>query len=387
MLVLFLISWVSWYGMYVKGEKVGYSQITMEESSTGYKVSELTHIKLSVMGMERVLKCVAQYNVTQEFELSSFTFDLESEAQKILMRGEVEKAQKSFGCTQEKPKLKLSIKTGGTSQTQSIELKDKLYPITILPMLVQKFATNKEIEIFDPSIQSVNTAKCKIIETQGDSIKIEVEVLGATSTMWVSKDGTLLSQQQPMGIVVQKETKEEALKEGNAVSEVMSLYGIKSNVMIPNPREVIFLRLLVKGEFIKSERQMRLGDTLLIQTIGPRIGKEIKEYLEPTPFIQCKDERIVKLANKIVGNIQDPYKKSREIAKWVAENVKDMPTVSIPSALDVLATLEGDCGEHTVLFVALARACGIPAQIVVGIVYVGDGFYYHAWAKIWAGKW
>jgi transglutaminase-like putative cysteine protease len=187
--------------------------------------------------------------------------------------------------------------------------------------------------------------------------------------------------------ILRRESKDEALKMAKILPEIMNLYGVKTDVKIPNPRNVFFLRLLVKGEFIKSDRQLRLGDTLLIQTIGPTLGRPMNEYLEATPFIQSKDKRIIDLANKIVGNIQDPWKQSRELVSWVAEKVKDMPTVSIPSALDVLETLEGDCGEHTVLFVALARALGIPAQIMVGLVYVGDGFYYHAWAKVWAGRW
>ena len=33
-------------------------------------------------------------------------------------------------------------------------------------------------------------------------------------------------------------------------------------------------------------------------------------------------------------------------------------TISVPSAVQVLETLAGDCNEHTVLYVALARALG-----------------------------
>ncbi|MCF6227622.1 MAG: transglutaminase-like domain-containing protein, partial [Planctomycetes bacterium] len=53
----------------------------------------------------------------------------------------------------------------------------------------------------------------------------------------------------------------------------------------------------------------------------------------------------------------------------------------------------GDCTEHSVLFVALARAAGLPARNVGGIVYVYDSFSkrgifgYHAWAEVWLGKW
>ena len=58
----------------------------------------------------------------------------------------------------------------------------------------------------------------------------------------------------------------------------------------------------------------------------------------------------------------------------------------------MLRQREGDCNEHTYLFVALARAAGLPARIHVGLVYSGmDGqpgvFYYHAWPSVYVGEW
>ena len=62
------------------------------------------------------------------------------------------------------------------------------------------------------------------------------------------------------------------------------------------------------------------------------------------------------------------------------------PTVSLPSALEVLRTRVGDCNEHTALFVALARAAGIPARINVGLVAVRSAFYYHAWPEVYIAE-
>ncbi len=56
---------------------------------------------------------------------------------------------------------------------------------------------------------------------------------------------------------------------------------------------------------------------------------------------------------------------------------------SLPSAAEVLRTRVGDCNEHTALFVALARAAGLPARIAVGLVYLRGGFYYHAWPEVY----
>ena len=63
--------------------------------------------------------------------------------------------------------------------------------------------------------------------------------------------------------------------------------------------------------------------------------------------------------------------------------IEKKPTVSLPSALEVLKTRVGDCNEHTALYVAMARALGIPARIAVGLVYLRGAFYYHAWAEVW----
>ena len=63
-------------------------------------------------------------------------------------------------------------------------------------------------------------------------------------------------------------------------------------------------------------------------------------------------------------------------------------SADLPDALAVLREKKGDCKAHSVLLVALARAAGLPARPVSGLVETGDGrFYYHQWAEIYAGRW
>jgi transglutaminase-like putative cysteine protease len=73
--------------------------------------------------------------------------------------------------------------------------------------------------------------------------------------------------------------------------------------------------------------------------------------------------------------------------EWVYTTLEKKPVVSIPSALEILEQRAGDCNEHTTLFTALARAVGIPTRMAGGIVYMDDGFYYHAWPEVWLGQW
>jgi transglutaminase-like putative cysteine protease len=53
----------------------------------------------------------------------------------------------------------------------------------------------------------------------------------------------------------------------------------------------------------------------------------------------------------------------------------------------VLASHRGDCNEHTQLYVAIARAAGIPARAAAGLAYLDGKFYYHAWPEVWLGEW
>jgi len=55
----------------------------------------------------------------------------------------------------------------------------------------------------------------------------------------------------------------------------------------------------------------------------------------------------------------------------------------------VLDSMAGDCTEHTLLFVSLARAAGLPAREVGGVAYTSldpSLFGWHAWAEVHDGR-
>jgi transglutaminase-like putative cysteine protease len=74
------------------------------------------------------------------------------------------------------------------------------------------------------------------------------------------------------------------------------------------------------------------------------------------------------------------------LTRYVNALLDKKPTVSLPSAREVLRTKVGDCNEHTALYVAMARAQGLPARIAVGLVYIHGAFYYHAWPEVYIAE-
>ena len=116
--------------------------------------------------------------------------------------------------------------------------------------------------------------------------------------------------------------------------------------------------------------------------------KEQEEFLKPSLYIQCENQEIIAKANEMVDREKDAKNIVARLVTGVYDMLEKNPTASLPSAIDVLKTREGDCNEHAVLFAALARAQGIPTKIYVGLVSLqGSAYFYHAWCAVWLGKW
>jgi transglutaminase-like putative cysteine protease len=145
-----------------------------------------------------------------------------------------------------------------------------------------------------------------------------------------------------------------------------------------------------------------VGDTLIVRqevwgALRPDYEElpyprmDFVEYLQPEPLIQSDDERIIQTAERIANWRfmwdKDPRRITRELVQAVNRMLDKEITFSVPNAVQVLEARRGDCNEHTVLFVALARALGLPARTAVGLVYGEGSFFYHAWPEVWLGQW
>ncbi|MGD8276386.1 MAG: transglutaminase-like domain-containing protein, partial [Gemmatimonadota bacterium] len=100
------------------------------------------------------------------------------------------------------------------------------------------------------------------------------------------------------------------------------------------------------------------------------------------------DERIRAKAVEVTGGTRDPSVAAERLEAWVYGSLEKAITPSVPSAIQVLDAMRGDCNEHTVLYVALARSIGLPARTAVGLVSVRGRFYFHAWPEVLlGGRW
>jgi transglutaminase-like putative cysteine protease len=106
-------------------------------------------------------------------------------------------------------------------------------------------------------------------------------------------------------------------------------------------------------------------------------------------MITSADPMIIQTAQRVTQNTADAWVKATRIQKWVARNLQNKNfQVGFAPASEVMRNLSGDCTEHGVLTAAMCRAVGVPARVVVGLVYVDElgGFGYHLWNEVYVNR-
>jgi transglutaminase-like putative cysteine protease len=112
-------------------------------------------------------------------------------------------------------------------------------------------------------------------------------------------------------------------------------------------------------------------------------------YLSPTPLTAPNDE-LRAFARDALRAVSDPRARALALAEAVfdavryksgASDVQDSAAVAFKSG-------EGVCQDHAHVYIAAARAIGMPARYVSGYLYTGDAddAASHAWVDIWLGS-
>jgi hypothetical protein len=219
----------------------------------------------------------------------------------------------------------------------------------------------------------------------------------------ITADGTIIKGKLGGFLELRAEPEATAKKLDTKSIDLMSLSSIKVDKDLGDPRRVESLTLEVSGlddfkmpdaprQKVRTEKGttvVELRREFRTDKAEPLSKKEKTEYLEATPTIQSDNEKVRALARKIVREEKDPNKVTRLLVRWVSSSLRPTYKANASTTLDVLDNMAGDCTEHTLLFVSLARACGVPAREVGGVMFAELGqpfFAWHAWAEVHDGK-
>jgi hypothetical protein len=122
------------------------------------------------------------------------------------------------------------------------------------------------------------------------------------------------------------------------------------------------------------------------------VDEGVERFLQATPMCQSDDEELAAVAARLTGDKETAVDAVRAIMSFVSSHLRpESGSTGSASAKQAYLERKGDCTEHAALFVALARAAGIPARNAGGLTYLVSRdeaiFGFHAWAEVWLGEW
>jgi len=144
-----------------------------------------------------------------------------------------------------------------------------------------------------------------------------------------------------------------------------------------------------------GQRVVPRGEGFALEVVRGGHAREATEA-EQTEALRedAAHPRTAPRVGRLLGQAVPPRTNQRDTVRLLAQYVRDYLTddrSAEPLDLrEVIDRRRGDCTEHAALFVTLARAAGIPAREVGGLLWVEElgAFGGHAWAEVaLGGRW
>jgi transglutaminase superfamily protein len=427
-----------YYRLDVGGQQLGLASTTIDTLGTAIEVTDVLRLDVPALGRLHRTTAMSRATVSRALRLQKVDTRFDGDFGRFAAHSVVS------GDTV----LTVTLESGNHAETTRVPLARAIVLPSLLPLRLAfggdlKPGRSYTIPVFDPLLLSEQSATVRVAAESTlvvpdsavydstamawqpahfDTVRafaIELEGGGAGSRAWIDAQGRVVRAETPGGFTMERSAFEIAYQNfrkrdtarvarasaAPGPADVIPLTAIAAGAPLRpdtvSPFRVWLTGAALSGLGLATGRQRLSGDTLVIEREGapqltaryrlPARDTGLAAFLAPEPMIPSGDPRLQALARLTLGGERDPARAARLLLDWVHAHVERRVTSGVPSALSVFEARRGDCNEQTVLYVALARAAGLPARTVAGVVRLGGGggghFYYHAWPEVYLGDW
>lgn len=424
-----------WAGIYMAGQKIGYSHTRTEQQQHGYLITNRSLMKMRLFGSFQRVHVLSKVQTNKKYQLKQFVFSLRSPMSSFKAQGQVVQ-----------DKLQILWFVGKRKVRMKVPYRPSMLPSVLRPYIAaQKPPPGKKLKavLFDPQsrsyIESVITVEgyddIVIKGKKYRALRLRQRYRNMALMAWIDDDGKIVKEQAPGGMMLLRESAKDAPKGIEEGFDIIRATRIGLVGTITNPTTRASLTLQIEKVPVSSFPVLRMGR----QSLQPKkrwvtIRKETPEKwpkrpfslapnakppnvpkakskpsskpgkpkltrrqrlqvrqkamvrkhwreqaLLATPLVQSKHPKIRKQAQRILRNAKDRLSAYKALARWVNKALRKQSVVGIPNALETLEKRVGDCNEHATLLAALARSVKLPCEIVTGVAYQRGNFYFHAW--------
>jgi len=406
-----------WFGLYLVGKKAGWSRVEFSrEIRDGRDVfvgRGETLIRATVGGreVERRQEEERVYEARPGGRLLTFRAAWTGDGGSRTVSG-----------TCERTVCKAVLESGGTREERTVEgVRDTADLADGVRIAAARRATvsGGQLDLEKLRVRELQDTFVKRVRVAGAGVEEEVSVVAESEAgdrmaaeYRVADDGRVVEIRLGEAIVARPEPEQIAKR-----LDVVDIFAL-ARVALPGPlprdvpKTIVYRLQGLPPAFQKNDARQRFergpGGTTVLTVVARRpaamdpakdtpIDKAgagaAKDDLASTPQANSDAPEIKRLAREVAGDAKGTYEAARRLSDHVYRTLEKAYGASRDRASDVLQAGKGDCTEHAVLLVALARALGIPARGVHGLVYARyeDGqnaLYWHAWAEVRsAGEW
>jgi len=393
-----------WYGIYMNKTKIGYLMLALTEVEGGYRASVEVEFKTVIDG-QRVTARVQEVQDFQGHPPYRFYWGscTETEGDQVRrVRVAVREDGTAIAQIQEAGQSR-QRELGGLDFTLGDFMGDEVWirrrrgvgdTFTSTSFDVSDLRTDTQTLV----IRSVRSTTAQGVKVTWYEVKVSSGRSGEIGTARVDTQGRLLS--IVMGPMMEARLEPEAIaKKTEFGTDPFVLGQAKIDKPLGHPLGIQTLVLQVGGKgaarIPNGPWQAIAADTeggTYTLTLGAGAGKpskatpeEIAEATSETAAFPCRHPKAVALAKRAVRKAKTPQEKVQALVEFVDTYVVDSYNADTLSVMDTIARKKGDCTEHAALFVTLARAAGIPARELHGLVYMDDeacAFGGHAWCEV-----
>jgi transglutaminase-like putative cysteine protease len=388
-----------WRGIYYRGDKIGFSVGQTTPTDSGYEIREDSRMVLILLGSDIPVRLTSRATVDRAFNLQRFSFSLDPGTGPTEVEGYLDGVR-----------LALTVRTPSGVRRETREFAE---PPALSLNLARALAARGlepgrtlQVSVFDPATlrnapMALEIQAREVVQAAGRPVpafRVEGRFSGITTHTWITDVGEVVREESPTGLLVVRETKDQA--QALAVPGAIQTDLLEAAAIVPttprridDPTTVARLRLRIDRlsgldpADLEGAGQTEASGTIQVVdarglTPGPSPA-DLDRFLRPEALLESDAPEIRAEAEKGVAGAPAPRLRAERLVRHVNAILRKKPTISLPSALEVLKTRIGDCNEHAALFVAMARSIGLPARIAVGLVHLRGAFYYHAWAEVW----
>lgn len=397
-----------WYDVYANNKKIGFANTTIEQIGNEILFRHQREFKAfkTEQGAQKqiIIEETLETLCNPDYSAKSLKYSNNIKGEKgIKLAARIDKDDIIFELgSAEKRKI----------HTAPLKNKSLYMPIILLPALHQKkpaLNTAFQAPMLDFSMLKIRDTKVVLEEIK--PVNMQAFVLSVYKfkmgdiLMWSSDSGAMIKSEEPSGITLYLQNEETAKDPADRIIfDYTLLPSLKSNRPLVNAEDMRSLR--IKLDYFKPDPGLYDNSAVSFKDNILTIKKEnvseikkntyalpyndpkLKKFLEPDKWVNS-DYKLLKDTGIIYAksNNNDAYALSQYLTGYVYNLVRPHPQFFLQNSIDFLKTLHGSYLETTVMFATYARAGGLPARLVSGLVYRNGFFHFHAWPEVWFGKW